>query len=132
MSESNGRCAFIPDGYMRDGFIEATDFHPAVKFVYRPTTITERTVINGTVRCAYAKMTEEGFAESELLGVKALANHIHSWDVQDPDGNVVDVTTENALLLEPKLFTRMYSILMVESVSDKQKETDAVKNSAPG
>ena len=132
MSERNGRCAYSTDGYTRDGFIEGTDFHPGMYFVYRPTTIIERTVINGSVRVEYSKATREGFAKSEKLGGEALIDHLLSWDVTDPDGNAVELTAENALKIEPHLFVRLYSIIMGESLSDELKEQESEKNSQPG
>jgi hypothetical protein len=128
MSERNGRCAFIPDGYTRNGFIDGTDYHPDIRFVYRPSTITERTVVNGSIRFEYAKATEEGFAASEELAADLLASHLVKWDITDPDGKEVEVTAENALRVEPHAFNRIYKIIMGESVPDQIKERGTEKN----
>lgn len=132
MSERNGKYAFIPDGYQRNGFIQGTDFHPDMCFVYRPTTIIERTVINGSVRIEYAKGTREGFAKSEKLGAEALVAHLLSWDVKGPNVHEVELTAENVLRIEPHLFVRLYQIIMGESISDELEEQASVKNLPTG
>lgn len=129
LSESNGRCAFIPDGYTRDGFIEGTKFHPGARFVYRPATSTERAVVNGAIQFEYAKGTEEGFSRTEKLAAELLVSHVVRWDIADPDGNEVKLTAKNALRIEPHLFNRMYRVVMGESVADQQEEVATEKNS---
>jgi len=132
MSERNGKCAFIPDGYTRDGFIAATEFHPDVRFTYRPSTVIQRTVVNGLIRIEHAKGTETGLAKTEELAAELVASHVVTWDIVDPDGAEVEVTADNVLQNEPHLFNRMYLIIMGESVSDEIKELESVKNSQPG
>lgn len=132
MSERNGRCAFISDGYTRNGFIKGTDFHPDVRFVYRPTTVTERTVVNGLIRFEHAKGTEAGFSETENLAAKLMVSHLVTWDVVDPDGNDVELNAKNVLGTEPHLFNRLYLIIMGESLSDEKKEQGSEKNSPAG
>lgn len=132
MSERNGKCVFIPDGYTRDGFIESTKFHGDMRFVYRPTTVTERAVINGGIRFEYAKGTEQGFVASEKKAADALASHMVSWDVTAPNGDEVKLTADNALRIEPHLFIRLYEIIMGESLSDELQEQESEKNLQPG
>ena len=132
MSERNGRCAYIPDGYTRDGFIEGTDFHPDVRFTYRPTTVVERTVVDGLIRLEHAKGTETGLAKTEELAGDFLVSHLVGWDITDPDGNDVDLNAKNALGIEPHLFNRLYSIVMGVLISDETKEQGSEKNSPAG
>lgn len=128
MSESNGRCVFIPDGYTREGFIEGNEFHGPIHFFYRPTTVTDRTVVNGLIRFEYAKATEKGYAKSERLAGELLESHLVSWDVTDPDGDEVALTADNILRADPHAFNRLYKIVMGESVSDEIKERESEKN----
>ena len=132
MSERNGKCAFIPDGYTRDGFIAETDFHPNVQFVYRPTTVTERSVVNGLIRFEHAKGTEAGFAKTENLAAECMASHLVSWDIVDSDGEDVLLSPFNVLYVEPHAFNRMYQIIMGEALSDEMVEQESVKNSIAG
>ncbi len=129
MSERNGKCAFISDGYTRDGFIAETEFHPDVHFTYRPSTGTERTVVSGLIRIEHAKGTEKGLAQTEKLAADLLVSHLVAWDIVDDKGDEVELNAANALLVEPHTFNRLYSIIMGESVSDEMKEQESVGNS---
>ncbi len=132
MSERNGKCAFISDGYTRDGFIAETEFHPDMRFAYRPSTSTERAVVVGLIRLEHAKGTEAGLAKTEELAAKLVASHLVAWNVVDDKGDDVFPSTENVLQTEPHLFNRLYIIIMGESISDEIKELDSVKNSTAG
>ncbi len=116
MSESNGLCGYIHDGYTRAGYIAAVPrLHPALRFTYRPVLSPDRAVIYDRIGKADAKT-------AETLGAQAVFIHLSDWDLKDGDGKLVPRTVENILRVQPKLETRLFDICMGNDGGDEDSE----------
>lgn len=109
---------FIPDGYTREGFIKASDWHPgtSLSFEYRPMTQTERVI-------AQKRVTD---AKSEELGeneaFKIISERLISWDLEY-DGSAVELTLPNVSRLEPHLGGRLFNVVMGYETDDSAELT---------
>lgn len=110
---------FIPDGYTREGFIKATEFHPetSLRFEYRPMVPHER--IRAQKRITDAKTDELGETEAHKL----IVSRVTSWDLSY-EGRPIELTTENVARLEPHLSARLFQIVMGYAVDDSAERPD--------
>lgn len=79
---SNGKCAFIPDGYTLEVTLPETEWYPEVKVEYRPAMIEER--IRVSKKIGATKNTEDGVLTAEKIAREAMAAHVVSWGLELP------------------------------------------------
>ncbi len=118
MTEQNGVCGFIDDGYTRDGYIAATPYCPAIEFTYRPVLDESRIVLIDHINTADSK-------SKALAGQKMLASHLKSWDLKDSAGEVVEINEANMRRVEPNTLLKLRNIVMGLDVSDDRPGDDA-------
>lgn len=128
--------SYIDDGYTLTATIPAHSTRKRVKafsMTYRPMLTTQRNVLfNGTRRAAeladFALMSEwEGRV------VKALAEHVVSWELKDRKGECVKPSEDALRRLDPEQFEHVYNFIgnyavPPEEGEDSQAAADA-KNS---
>jgi hypothetical protein len=87
-----------------------------VKFRYRPTLITERSTLLGS-------MHGKSPAAQDLLFARALASRIKSWDIKLKDGSEAPITAEFILTLFFDIWDRLAAIVIYGSqISDPDPE----------
>ena len=119
MTNNGSTPGFIPDGYTREGYIKATEFHSTeLRFTYRPMVPHER--IRAQKRITDAKTDELGEREA----AKVVRDRLESWDLSH-NGETVELTTENIARLEPHLSARLFQIVMGYAVDDSAELPDA-------
>jgi hypothetical protein len=100
--------AFIDDGYTRDEIIEAAQWHPAVRIVYRPMLALERRRLTlQTVRLN--TRGPGGIDVASKLVIAAVAARLVSWDLADSPGILREICPETVASLEPNLFEKIYA-----------------------
>lgn len=114
------KSAFINDGYNRDGYIAESEFYPAVRFQYRPVTMTERAVIKEKIGKA---ALQHGAEAGEKILCAWMAERVKSWDLRDAGNHAVPIAAATMLKLEPNFSTRLHAILMGDAVSDPDPQT---------
>lgn len=109
--------AFIRDGYTIDGYIAARDgLFDAVEFTYRPMTRREVARLSADV----AKSTDEEAAE--VAAIKLVAKKLVSWSVKDHRDEIVPISEENVLRLQPIVAGIMTDIVRGARASDKRPQ----------
>lgn len=108
------------DGYLFDGYIaEVRNAHPALRFKYRPATITGRSSLIDQIHGA-----KEADANTMIAG--ALAYQVKDWNAVDKDGNPLKPTAESVLHLHWNLFESLYRIVIYGTrASDQDPEWPA-------
>lgn len=115
----------ICDGYDERGFVEEErGLHPALRFVYRPMLVEERTRLlneNDSLKPAQRPRNT----------AKVLALKIKSWDLKDRKGEPVPVAEESILKLRPRLYERVLGIVsgLDACDDDPQATTEEKKES---
>lgn len=104
---------FIPDGYTREAYIKASEFHPntSLRFEYRPMVPHER--IRAQKKITDAKTDELGETEAH----RVIADRLKSWDLEHGEATI-DITPENIARLEPHLSARLFQVLMGYETDD--------------
>jgi len=121
--EPNGHgapCAYIPDGYERDGYIaEEPRLYPAVKFRYRPMLAQDRSQIQH----AFAQAAEHPRKQDELMA-KAIESRVVQWDLIKQDGEPVPVKAREMVRLQPNMLYKLYAIVAGNIPSDEAPSPD--------
>lgn len=130
-------CGFISDGYTKEEFIAATEFHPSLKFSFRPLLFTEvaqltRRVMEASEVKGPDGKTDKGAAESQRIAVQAITERLETWDLADNKGTPVAIKPENVARVEPHLLGRLYNIMTGGSTGDprslESEQDDSAKN----
>lgn len=115
---------FINDGYTRQGYIAACDWHPELRFEYRPCTAAAADAIS-------TKLTQLRTAGKSGDAPKATAewalSRLKSWVLVDASGNTVPLTAANYQMQERHQEEKLFSILLGDRLSDP----DPLKVSEP-
>lgn len=114
-------CAFIDDGYTRKSRVKGEPgLYPAVTFSWRPAqNVGERVAMMSSV----SKI--ENAAESERRAARYLARHLLSWDLCDRRGTPRQIDETSVFALHPKLFFRLYSIVVTMYEAPDENLDDA-------
>jgi hypothetical protein len=111
---------YVPhDGYTERGYIaESKRLHPALRFEFRP-------VLNAD-RATYIQAMEE-LKAPQLKQAEAalLARHLVSWNLGDPAGKPVAISEATLVRLKPRLFNRLFQVVMGEEVGDDDPQAPA-------
>lgn len=112
-SNNHQRSCFVPsDGYTEPGYIaEVPGIHGAVRFKFRPMRCEVRSRIMDGLK-------EKKSAEQDTIVAKMLAEHVVEWDVTDGKGKEVSRTVDNFRRLKPKLFYRLWDIVLGFDATD--------------
>lgn len=105
--------AIINDGYNEPGYLaERKGLHPAVKFTFRPMLHEKRAGVNALIMA--------GGVNGPRAMVKAIVDHLVSWDVCDKDKKPVEVSLANVAHLRPNLIEGLYNIVSGWAPSDPE------------
>jgi hypothetical protein len=105
-------CAFIDDGYTEETAIaESPGLYPQVRLSFRPMTASEH--------AEYAQAVDTA-TETEMRQVSAawIARKIVAWDLRDPHGATVPLTTDNVLRLKVPIFVRLLEVVSCTTPGD--------------
>lgn len=118
--------AFIDDGYNETGFIkESEGLYPAVTFEYRPFTSSEW--------MRYLDKADDKVLAKNLDDlVKALKDHLKSWDLRDRNENIVPITTDTLKKLKHVLLKRIFAIVTCQEPSDEHPKATTPNEEADG
>jgi len=108
----------IQAGYTEKGFVKAEKgIHGELRFEFRPVLVTDRSAhvsaIDGMKADAFDRKTAE-----------VIEQHLISWDVTNAKGQPVPPTRINILRLKPRLFAKLYSIILGFEPSDIDSQWD--------
>jgi len=109
---------YIDDGQTRDGFVAPVErLHPALRFQFRPLLCTERAIVTEAVRNG---------SERDAMNTAAalIANRVTKWDLKKPSGDLVPLTSEHTIRLQPTLLLKVYEILLGNRAPDPDPEGD--------
>lgn len=121
MSDNNV-LGYIPDGYTLAGYIKGEDrLYPALRFQYRPMLVQDRSVIMRHM----SKVLEDP-DEMELVGAKAIAARLVSWDLKNV-GKILPRTTDVILRMQPELEGKLFRIICGQLPSDIDPELDGLE-----
>lgn len=113
--------AYIHDGYTRRAYIAAEPrLYPAVRFTYRPILTSDRAVVAAAVRGANPRRGEE-------IVAACIERYVDEWDIEKQSGNRrcrVELRASEILRLQPRLFVRMYRIVMGIEGGDADPDGD--------
>lgn len=129
MTERNGRCGFIDDGYTIEAVIPEGETYPEVKITYRPVT----TRIYRTMMFQNLESLEKGtkgVQNSEKLADELLVRHIEKWDLKDQNGGDVEVNEENMSRLNRHLSGKLFILVM--GIKEEPEPESSEKNSVAG
>lgn len=105
--------AIINDGYNEPGYLaERKGLHPAVRFTFRPMLHEKRACVNALIMA--------GGVNGPRAMVKAIVDHLVSWDVCGKDGKPVEVSLTNVAHLRPNIIEGLYNIVSGWSPSDPE------------
>jgi hypothetical protein len=113
---------YIPnDGYTEKGYIaEAKGLHPALRFEFRPVLQSER----ATYIQAIDELKPPQLKQAEAALV---ARHVTTWNLGDAKGAPVAVSEAMLSRLKPKLFNRLFQIVMGEEAGDEDPQAAPVE-----
>lgn len=119
------RSDFLRDGYTEPGFIAAVaGLHGTLAFEYRPTLPEQQSDLISTADSLKAAAYDRKCADF-------IAKHLVSWDLKDDKGQAVPVSAVNVLRLRPKLYNRLYHIVLGLGATDINPEwPDETKSEA--
>lgn len=117
----NGRLsAYIHDGYTVAGYIqEVPRLYPAVRFTFRPVLSQNRAVVFQEIQ-----LTTDA-RKGETIAAELVKSQILSWDIVDHEGNAVEITTTNALRIQPLLFNRLFKVIIGDRAPDEDPNVSA-------
>lgn len=130
MSEQNGKCGYIDDGYTIETVIPAGDTYPEVKITYR--LVTTRIYLRTIMKIQELRETgSEGVDEAEDLANSVMATHIKEWSLKDRKGNAIEINPDNMENVDGFLSTILFRTVM--GIGEEElKPEKAVKNLQPG
>jgi hypothetical protein len=107
---------FLHDGYSCGGYVaEVPRLHEALVFAYRPATQQQRAAVHRALRDA----TDPKRAES--LAAQAIVSQLIEWDLKRSDTKAaVPLTVESMLRVQPRLFDRLFAIVVGNEASDEK------------
>jgi hypothetical protein len=110
----------IEDGYTERGVLAASGLHPRVEFTYRPMLVEQ---IGDHFQAA------EKLAGKNLRRLVAdhIARHVKGWDLKDAKGDPVPLDKDHVLLLRPRLFNRLFSVVVGDEAPDERPGADAAE-----
>ena len=117
---------FIDDGYTSDGYIAADEgVHGPLEFTYRPILPGQRDKVNQYLRRDPANY--EAFHEAArkaLAGTKDTPARLVSWSLKDRSDQPVPITEANVGRIRPRLFDKLWLVVIGELASDKRPGAD--------
>lgn len=107
------RLDYLPDdGYTEDAYIAAVPgIHGAFRFKYRPMLIEEQSALS------FAGREMKPAAYDQKCG-KEMAAKLVEWSLCDKRGEPVPVSVRAVLMLKPRLFNRLFAIVLGNDASD--------------
>lgn len=127
--------AYIVDGYTReDGYIAAAPAETSgerlwdeLEFSYRPATRQEVIKHDAEVRIALRNENVDPMCavRAERLSAEFVAKKIVSWNLKDPAGAAVAISTDSCMGLQVFLFQSLYGIIRGTRVSDPRPDVAA-------
>lgn len=110
-------CGFIDDGYTLPGYIAAEPrLYPALRFQYRPMLAKERARVTEKI------LKHKDSAKAEEIAAETVVAHVSEWTLTNSKGEAVKIAPENVLRMQPRLFDRLYSIVMGREAPDADPE----------
>lgn len=107
MSDVNGVCCYIPDGYTQEAFIRGDEtLFPDVRLTYRPVLVLQQAQINQEMAAA------NDIEKAQWIAARWMVQQIVTWDIKKPDGSAVNHNDQKEVLhLRPALFARLWDII---------------------
>jgi hypothetical protein len=111
---------YIPDdGYTEPGYIAAIPgLHGPLQFKFRPTLVADQP--------RWARGSESNVSDAvwdqQCAGL--MAERIVSWSLVSPKGEPVPICASSLLRLKPKIFTKLFGILLGVNPSDIDPKWD--------
>jgi hypothetical protein len=105
--------SYIPhDGYNERAYIaEEPRLHGALRFVYRPLRVVTRSRHLQAIR----GLKDDA---AELKSAEVFSQLVLEWDLQDKQGNLLDINPSTLAALKPMLFYKLGAILLGDRASD--------------
>lgn len=117
---------YIDDGYEEQGYIAADEgVHGPLEFTYRPILPGQRDRVNQFIRRDPANY--EAFHEAArkaLAGTKDAPARLLTWSLTDRGGQPVAITEVHVGRIKPRLFDKLWLILIGELASDRKPGAD--------
>lgn len=104
---NNGVYNYIDDGLTYDAYVAAVPrLYNEVRFSFRPVTPDQRTYVYRRIERTTDHETENTIAAGTI------AKQVKSWDLKKRDGKPVELKVDDIRKVQPRLFNRIFSIVM--------------------
>ena len=108
----------IEDGYTESGYIAAVpQLHPALRFRFRPLLTEERTAFLKSI-------ANTDRSQQDKKATALVKDRLQEWDLCGRDGAVVPLTADVIKRLKPRLFERLFGIVLGSDAPDEDPEAN--------
>ncbi len=113
------KTALVPDGYLEEATLPATDLHDEIQFTYRPALAED-----------WGGLMDASRSQVEFVkfGLELLPKQIKSWNIVDGDGKPFPITKENIARLRPQILTGLLDIVAGFNPAARTKLDTDLKN----